>query len=81
MTKRRLADRWGYKTFSLIGIILILVGVLMTILKYTASSEIGLKYGPSEGSGISGYQLIILGTLLLLGILVFHLSSNQRNKK
>jgi len=50
----------------------------MNVFGRTASSDIGMKYGPAESSSISGNLVILLGVILLTGILVFYIVERKR---
>jgi len=80
MINKGFKDKRGYFIFSVIGFLLVLTGVMMSIFNYTASSEIGLKYGPGERSSISGSLVIILGIILLVGVLIFYLSDHKKKR-
>lgn len=73
-------DRSGYLTFTIIGIIIIIIGLLMILLNVRSSYDIGWKLGPTEKPTVTGNLVTFLGVLLLFGVLVFYLTDRRKRK-
>ena len=75
---KKFTGKPGYFTFTLVGIMILLTGIVMHIFGRTSSIDIGLKYGPAENSSITGDLVILLGIIMLGAILVFYLVERKR---
>ena len=76
--KNRITNKSGYIIFTVIGILLILIGVLMMVFNVSSKHDFGWKYGPGEDSSIPGNLVILLGVILLAGVFIFFLIDPQR---
>ena len=75
--KKRLTDRFGYFTFTLIGSLVAITGILMNVFDVSSSYD-GLKYDTGDKLPISGNLVIILGVIVLAGVLVFYLADHRK---
>ena len=76
--KKNVQDKLGYFTFTIIGCLLVVIGVLMKVFNFASSFDIGLKYGPTDKSSVTGDLVTILGVILLSVVLVFYLKGRKK---
>ena len=78
MSKINRGNQNYYRVFTLLGILVILVGVLMNVSDFKAPYDISPKYSPSETADFTGKEVILLGAIILGVVLIYYLYSKNK---
>ena len=76
--KYRPATKILYTVFSLLGMLVIFIGIIMQVFNFESS----YTYGPTyESTKITGSEVIWLGIGILVAILIFYLIKEKRKPR
>ena len=73
--KFRPATKILYTVFSLLGMLLIIIGIIMQVFNFESSYTHGPTY---ESTRVTGTEVIWLGIGILVAILIFYLIKEKR---